>query len=165
MKNIFLSRICFLYLLYNLKTHKMKKQLIDIKPEFNLAQQIEHYQKTGKCIDREGIDSCSNFFDWFCKDTILEKKAADLMNKVIKFLSVNPQIDPKKHYVFFKNNCPVNAPLYDSFSICQLSGDVQYWVSPKSGHSARAEVYTPDNKFESPIKSAYSFADLIRQYS
>jgi hypothetical protein len=42
----------------------------------------------------------------------------------------------------------MRGPLYDSFSICDIeSEDVLYWVTPKSGHTGKAEVHTAQGYF------------------
>ena len=98
-------------------------------------------------------DNCWGFFDWFCKDSSLKNKAKVLFGKV-KALARSGKFDPTKTYVFFKNNCPLVGNLYDDFRICDIeSGDVIYNVTPKSGHSGKAEVWGEENDFEYPIVS------------
>ena len=81
-------------------------------------------------------DNCWGFFDWFCKDSSLKNKAKVLFGKV-KALARSGKFDPTKTYVFFKNNCPL----------------VGNHVTPKSGHSGKAEVWGEENDFEYPIVS------------
>lgn len=90
------------------------------------------------------------FYDWFCKDTSLMNKIRK-MAPLVKAVAASPKVNPTTSYVFFKNNCPMNGPLYDSFSICDIeTGDVQFWITPKSGHTGMAEVVqAPD--FGTPI--------------
>ena len=128
----------------------------------NLAQQIEHFISTKECISQDGDNSCHNFYDWFCSDSSLEAKGKSLMNKVIKFIKANPSIDTSKHYVFFKNNCPFNGPLYDDFRICDIeTGDVIFNVTPKSGHSGKAEVWGKSNDFKEILKEGKNFTELL----
>lgn len=128
-----------------------------------LRQQLEAFDK-GIYLDGEGKESwCFNFYDWFCKEQSLKRKADTLFKQVKKFVGANPSIDLDKHYVFFKNNCPMNGPLYDDFRICDIQeGDVQYNVTAKSGHSGQAEVYTRANGFHEPARTGATFTNLIK---
>lgn len=61
------------------------------------------------------------FYDWFCSDKALKIKSKLLMTKAEKVMT-KLGLDPETHYVFFKNNCPAQGKLYDSFSICKMDG-------------------------------------------
>ena len=128
-----------------------------------LRKQLEAFDN-GKYLDNEGKESwCFNFYDWFCKDESLKRKADTLFRQVKKFVAANPSINIDTHYVWFKNNCPMNGPLYDDFRISDLiEGDVQYNVTAKSGHSKMAEVYTRATGFHEPARTGATFTDLVR---
>jgi len=128
----------------------------------NLADQL-NAQANGLIIDSQGQnDKCYNFYDWFCKDSSLCNKSWKLMKQVKTFLKHNPQIDLLEHYVFFKNNCPMNGPLYDDFRICNIeTGNVVFTVIPKCGHSGLAEIWGRENDFKGPIKTAKTFSKLF----
>jgi hypothetical protein len=126
----------------------------------NLKQQLEAFER-GVILDSDGKSSrCFNFYDWFCEDSSLEKKARSFYAKVKKFLKKHPEIDTEKVYVFFKNNCPLGGPLYDDFRICD-EGGVIYTVVPKCGHSGKAEVWGKENDFKGPLKTADTFTGLL----
>jgi hypothetical protein len=126
----------------------------------NLKAQLEAFDK-GIFLDSDGKESwCFTFYDWFCKDSSLERKSRSLFAKVKKFLKANPQIDTEKVYVFFKNNCPGSGNLYDDFRICNDDG-VIYTVTPKCGHSGKAEIWWEENDFKEPIKIADTFSGLL----
>lgn len=131
--------------------------------QITLREQLEAFDK-GIYIDSGGkVSGCYNFYDWFCKDELLQKKADKLFRQVKKFIAANPSIDPDKHYVWFKNNCPMNGPLYDDFRISDIAeGEVQYNVTAKSGHTGQAEVYTRATGFHEPLRTGKIFSDLIR---
>ena len=134
-----------------MKTKKMKT---------NLKAQLEAFDK-GIFLESDGKESwCFTFYDWFCKDTSLERKSRSLFAKVKKFLKANPQIDTEKVYVFFKNNCPGSGNLYDDFRICNDDG-VIYTVTPKCGHSGKAEIWGKENDFKEPLKIADTFSGLL----
>ena len=89
-------------------------------------------------LKQENVDVMSLWYDWFCKDSSLQRKGESLLKK-LKFIANSNKFDNDKCYVFFKNNCPCFGSLYDDFRICDIeSGDVIYCVIPKSG-------YTSDN--------------------
>ena len=126
----------------------------------SLAEQLNAFA-SGRIIDSEGDqNSCFNFYDWFCKDSALERKANILFPKVKKFIE-STRVDILDTYVFFKNNCPVNGPLYDDFRICDENG-VLFTVIPKCGHSGKAEIWgkNASGKFEC-LKQAETFSKLF----
>jgi hypothetical protein len=130
-----------------------------------LREQLESF-KNGQIMESDGSinTGCYNFYDWFCKDSSLENKAMRLFKKVIKFVKHNPSIDLDKHYVFFKNNCPMRGPLYDDFRICDIeSGNVVWCVTPKSGHTGKAEAYWREKGFDTPFLSADNFSGLFKK--
>ena len=130
----------------------------------NIKQQLEAYAM-GQFMDAEGNTDrgCYNFYDWFCKSSSLEGKARRLFSNLKTFLKHHPEIDQTKHYVFFKNNCPVVGSLYDSFSICDVeNGDVIWYVTPKSGHSRMAEIWGVANDWKDPIKTSDTFRELFK---
>jgi hypothetical protein len=140
-----------------------------------LRQQLESFD-LGVFLDSSGnIDNgCYNFYDWFCKDSSLEKKAIKLFKNIKTFLKHHPEIDIDKHYVFFKNNCPMVGSLYDDFRICDIeNGNVQYNVVPtrtiKKSHSWKSgpgktisEMWGSENGFKEPLKEGKTFKDLFK---
>jgi hypothetical protein len=128
----------------------------------NLKTQLESFAN-GIYLDSDGTEStCFNFYDWFCKDSSLKAKSKRLYNATAKFVK-NFEIDVNTHYVFFKNNCPMSGRLYDSFSICEVeSGDVVYWVTPKSGHTDMAEICGKANGFTEPLYSGNTISEIYK---
>ena len=128
-----------------------------------LKQQLEAFEK-GKFIDGDGDESwCYNFYDWFCKDKALKAKSERLF-KMTKRWVKNRNTDTEKVYVFFKNNCPMNGPLYDDFRICDVeTGDVIWTIIPKCGHSGKAEVWGKQNDFKGAIAVGKSMNEIYKQ--
>lgn len=128
----------------------------------SLADQF-NAQANGLILDADGGQSdCFNFYDWFCKDSSLRRKAWTLIKQTQRFVK-EYNIDILDHYVFFKNNCPMNGPLYDDFRICdRRTQDVVYTVIPKCGHSGKAEIWgkDADGKF-GQLKVADTFSKLF----
>ena len=132
------------------------------KTQHSLREQIQAFKEDKSFLN----DGFFYFFDWFCKEDSLKSKATSLMPKVMKFVKFK-RIDLDTHYVWFKNNCPMNGSLYDDFRICDLeTGDVIYTVIPKCGHRnnhGKAELWGKKNNFEGPIRSAENWSDLISE--
>ena len=126
-----------------------------------LAAQLNAFA-SGQIMDSDGtIGNCYNFYDWFCKDSSLKAKANALFPRVKRFLAAHPEIDILSTYVFFKNNCPINGPLYDDFRICNEK-EVIYTVIPKSGHSGKAEIWGKDDSGQFKcLKRAETFSKLF----
>jgi hypothetical protein len=126
----------------------------------SLKEQLEAFGNN-VYLDSDGTEShCYNFYDWFCEDDELEDKAYNLFCEASKFAS-KFEVNTDSHYVFFKNNCPMGGELYDSFSICEIeSGDVVYWVTPKSGHTNMAEICGKDNNFKKPLYSGNTISEI-----
>jgi hypothetical protein len=127
--------------------------------EYTLRDQLNAFENNN-WLDT----SCFYFYDWFCRDGSLERKARSLMSKAKKFID-KMNIDIDKTYIFFKNNCPFHGSLYDDFRICDHeTGDVIFTVAPSLGYTNRkgeAEIWGRENSFKEPIKSAKSWKELL----
>ena len=122
-----------------------------------------------KANSEEWIDNGSYFFwDWFCSQKALKIKSKLLMTKADKVMS-KLGLDPETHYVTFKNNCPMNGKLYDSFQVCTYDekGDVVIWCAPSLGYTSKqgmAELVDfrekADNEMEAKTLTAWSWKEL-----
>lgn len=81
-------------------------------------------------------DDSYGFFDWFCKDSSLKKRAESLLVK-IKFLVENKIINPDTTYVWLKNNCPSSGTLYDDMRFSLLNDEETYigGIAPSLGYN------------------------------
>ena len=127
-----------------------------------LKQQFEAFSE-GKYLDSNGKESwCFNFYDWFCNESSLKGKADRLFPMARRFAE-KMNIDQDKYNVFFKNNCPLNGPLYDDFRICDVeSGDVVWTVVPKSGHTGLCEVWSRKNDFKEAIFEGKNLSEFYK---
>jgi hypothetical protein len=127
-----------------------------------LTNQLEAFDR-GVIIDSEGNENdCYNFYDWFCSDKALKSKSERLF-KMVKRWVKKRNTDTDKVYVFFKNNCPVNGPLYDDFRICDIeTGEVIWTVTPKCGHSGKAEVWGRANDFKEPVAVGETISEIYK---
>ena len=117
----------------------------------------------------------AGWYDWFCADESLMKKTKALGRRLKRLLG-GKKINLDDHYVFFKNNCPVNGRLYDDFRICDKeSGDVIYTITPKTGHAMKqrryeageldglSELWGKENDFKEPI-IAGKWQDIVNHF-
>lgn len=116
--------------------------------EMNIATYLGRFE-CGHFDNPDFSTQCeAGWYDWFCSDKALARKTKKLTAK-LKAIVKSEKIDPLTSYVFFKNNCPVNGPLYDDFRICSIEEEhVIYTITPKCGHSGLAEVWGRENNFE-----------------
>jgi hypothetical protein len=99
--------------------------------KLNFKAQMEAFRTNAP----EYVNDSYFFWDWFCQEKALKIKSKLLMTKAEKVMS-KLGLDPEKYYVTFKNNCPMNGKLYDSFQICTYDekGDVVIWCAPSLGY-------------------------------
>ena len=70
----------------------------------------------------------AGWYDWFCKDSSLMKRTKRMGN-IFKKINGHGKVDLQNWYVWFKNNCPLNGPLYDDFRFADLeTGDVMFTI-------------------------------------
>lgn len=70
----------------------------------------------------------AGWYDWFCKDSSLKNKTKKMGN-IIRQIKAGGKVNLENWYVWFKNNCPLNGPLYDDFRLAKLdTGDVQMTI-------------------------------------
>lgn len=85
--------------------------------------------------DKSRLDENFGFYDWFCSDAVLEKRAKALLAK-LKFLVKEKLVNVDTNYVWFKNNCPMNGSLYDDMRISTLDENEDFLggFCPRTGH-------------------------------
>jgi hypothetical protein len=94
--------------------------------------------------------TAAGWYDCFCEAEELKPKL-DAMFPKVKQLAQSGKIDIDGMYVFFKNNCPYEGPLYDDFRFCDIkTGDLIYTVIPVS-YSGQAEVWGRENNFHGAL--------------
>ncbi len=105
----------------------------------------------------------AGWYDWFCRDTSLANKTRRMGSIVRKVRGGKVDID--RCYVWFKNNCPLNGPLYDDFRFADReTGEVQFTITIACcWNEKRYAVYgrTPDGVFqEKPLFETDSAREL-----
>ncbi|MDY0139921.1 MAG: hypothetical protein RBR50_09480 [Candidatus Izemoplasmatales bacterium] len=105
----------------------------------------------------------AGWYDWFCRDTSLKNKTKKMGN-IIKQIKDDGKVDLNNMYVWFKNNCPINGPLYDDFRIANISdGATQLIVQLDSPwEDAKYTVYSVDDFFDKPVLLTNSSRVLVK---
>jgi hypothetical protein len=108
-------------------------------------------------------DNCFGFYDWFCADKSLERRAKSMFSK-FKKISNSKKINKETSYLWFKNNYPCDGKLYDDFRISDCAtGDVIYTVTPAEGYTetfGRSSVWGKENNFEKPLAEG-TWQDIV----
>lgn len=108
----------------------------------------------------------AGWYDWFCKDSSLANKTKKMGN-IVRQVKRGGKVNLNDWYVWFKNNCPLNGPLYDDFRFASLeTGDVQFTIQINCcWNKHRYAVYgrTPDGEghWDEPLFESDSLKDLI----
>lgn len=108
----------------------------------------------------------AGWYDWFCNTDSLEKKT-HFFSKAIMLLKDSSRVSLDNHYVWFKNNCPFDYPLYDDFRIADMkTGEVLYTIvkhDPMNEEKCLWTVYAikeglvKHRKYGHPTFKHYSF--------
>lgn len=76
----------------------------------------------------------AGWYDWFCQTKSLKNKTKKLAG-LITGLKETGKIDLDKHYVWFKNNCPLVGNLYDDVRFAFVeNGENHFVISVDSPH-------------------------------
>ena len=85
----------------------------------SLNQWIKEFNE-GKFDSKDSkVQIEAGWYDLFCKNTSLANKTKKMGN-IIKQIKPGGKVDLETSYVWFKNNCPLNGPLYDDFRIADI---------------------------------------------
>ena len=94
---------------------------------YTINEFIEDYERNS--------DQFYGFYDWFCTDLSLKKRAKSFVPK-LKFLVKEGLLDGDKLYVWFKNNCPMAGSLYDDMRFSTINGeDFKGGIAPRTGYT------------------------------
>ena len=113
----------------------------------------------------------AGWYDWFCKDSSLANKTKKMGN-IVRQIKSGGKVNIDNWYVWFKNNCPLNGPLYDDFRFAKLdTGDVQMTIQINCcWNKHRYSVWGrrgEDKEFEheNPLFETDSLKDLVKWFN
>lgn len=105
----------------------------------------------------------AGWYDWFCRDESLLERLKELAPMI---LGITESCILDNYYLWLKNNCPVNGPLYDDVRFEPLSEvrDGRYFIvqhkSPWEKHNWT--LFTERSGFEKPEFGCEHVRDMIR---
>ncbi len=109
----------------------------------------------------------AGWYDWFCRDTSLRNKTYKLAPKIKEIAKILGDKFCEKHYLFFKNNCPMSGSLYDDFRFCSIkTRNVIYTITPSSGFNTdrgEASVWGKSNDFKEPLVTG-TWKDVVNYF-
>jgi hypothetical protein len=118
--------------------------------------------------EERDIAISAGWYDWFCSDRALLGKTKRL-GSVVCQLKDSGKINLDTMYAWFKNNCPMEGPLYDDFRIADLeSGDTRYcccYNSPHEEEGVRWSVWGRENDFKGTLIGFKTAWEMVRWFN
>ena len=136
----------------------------------NIAQWIGLFESEHFTNPDFKTQVAAGWYDWFCRDASLRNKTYR-MGRIIKQVKVGGKVDLQNWYVWFKNNCPMQGPLYDDFRFADLeSGEVMFTICLNSPWEKSTYVVygrKPVNgeleeHFDTPLFETNSSRELVK---
>src|SRR3989339_251951 len=108
----------------------------------------------------------AGWFDWFCRDSSLVNKTIKMGN-IIKQFKAGGKVDLETSYVWFKNNCPLNGPLYDDFRIADNETNNNLFVVQIDCvcNDFKYTVFERLDGFEKPVFQTNSSRELVKWFN
>ena len=137
-----------------------------MKKELTLKQWIKLFNNGEFDGDSVQTQIQAGWYDWFCRDTSLKNKTKR-MGQIIKQFKETSKVDLDNTYVWFKNHCPLNGPLFDDFRIADIKDNsVIYTVLIDSPwEDARFVVYGKEDFFDKPLFKTNKQRELVKWFN
>ncbi len=105
----------------------------------------------------------AGWYDWFCADSALAGRLQRI-GRVVMGITEPAILD--NYYVWFKNNCPLNGPLYDDVRFEPMDGERRgryFVVSLNCPYEERKwTLYAERNGFETPEFSCDKVREMAK---
>lgn len=133
-----------------------------MRNEISLRTWIERFNNGDFEAKDVAVQIEAGWYDWFCKDSSLANKTK-LMGNIIKLFKDGGRISLFLHYVWFKNNYPLDGPLYDDFRIAEIeTNDTVFTVRINNlREETRYSIYGKLNDFAKPLYITDSVKSLV----
>lgn len=131
--------------------------------ELSVRQWQEQF-RAGDFNAQDRYTQCAaGWYDWFCQDSALAGRLKKIGRVV---MGITDPFILDNYYVWFKNNCPLNGPLYDDARFEPLSGERggrYFVVSLDSPHERmKWALVTERYGFDAPEFDCRNIRDMIR---
>jgi hypothetical protein len=89
------------------------------------------------------------------------------MGNIIKQIKTGGKVDLETSYGWFKNNCPLNGPLYDDFRIADIENNNNLFVVQIDcvWNDSRYTVFERLDGFEKPVFQTDSSRELVKWFN
>ena len=143
-----------------------EKAVITMKNEISITEWIKNFNS--RKYDKRDVQTQieAGWYDWFCKDNSLINKTTKMGN-IISKIKEGGKIDLENSYLWFKNNCPLNGPIYDDFRISDIHTNETLMVIQIDNqyYMHKVTVFEKHNGFSTPTFQSNSFSDLTKWLS
>lgn len=131
--------------------------------ELSVRQWQEQF-RAGAFNAQDRYTQCAaGWYDWFCQDHALAGRLKKIGRVV---MGITDPFILDNYYVWFKNNCPLNGPLYDDVRFEPLSGnrDGKYFVISLDSPHERMKwaLVTERYGFDAPEFDCRSIREMVK---
>ena len=143
-----------------------KEGSLSMGREISIREWVERFND-GKYDSRDVQTQIeADWNDWFCRDSSLANKTKRMGN-IIKQIKPGGKIDLESSYVWFKNNRPLDGPLYDDFRIVDINSNSTLFVVQIGNlqNNFRYALFSRLNGFKTVIIEFNSMRELVKWFS
>ena len=131
--------------------------------ELSVRQWQEQFRAGAFNLQDRYTQCRAGWYDWFCQDHALAGRLKKIGRVV---MGITDPFILDNYYVWFKNNCPLNGPLYDDVRFEPLSGnrDGKYFVISLDSPHERMKwaLVTERYGFDAPEFDCRNVRDMIK---